>query len=111
MIAEHIALVVYDLLFRILSFSSAEAKTFAERISHISSMNSVSFLPMFPVASMTKGIARSTCSSGRNIEYRRCFSASSVDEATFRLVANKFFFLLVDKLMNKKAQKMGRLRG
>ena len=59
MIAAHIALVVYDLLFMILSFSSAEAKT-AERILHISSMNSVPFLPMFPVASTTKGMNRST---------------------------------------------------
>ena len=59
MIAAHIALVVYDLLFMILSFSSAEAKT-AERILQMSSIKSVPFLPMFPVASTTKGINRST---------------------------------------------------
>ena len=59
MIVAHIALVVYDLLFMILSFSSAEAKI-AERILQISSMNSVPFLPMFPVASTTKGMNRST---------------------------------------------------
>ena len=55
MIAAHIVLVVYDLLFMILSFSSAEAKT-AERLLHIYLMNSVPFLPMFPVASTTKRI-------------------------------------------------------
>ena len=70
MIAAHIALAVYDLLFMILSFSFAEVKP-AERILHISSMNFVPFLPMFPVASMTKGINRSIRSSERNIEYHR----------------------------------------
>ena len=59
MIAAHITLVVYDLLFMLLSFSSAEAMT-AGCILDISSMNSVPFLPMFSVASTTKGINRST---------------------------------------------------